>query len=103
MDRTHLRWVSRAAILALALFTPGSARAAEPTWPSAREVWHDDFEAPALSDIWEDQGNGHITVGAAAAHPPSLGGLAVDVTGADQLYLQRYDLTDWPHLLFPRD
>jgi hypothetical protein len=79
------------------------AQAAEPTWPAAREVWRDDCEGTALDAMWEDQGSGHIAVATAAAHPPSSRGLAVDVTGASQYYLQRYNLTDWPHLEFRDD
>jgi hypothetical protein len=79
------------------------AGATEPTWPRAREVWRDDCEGPGLNAMWEDQGSGHIVVAKAAAHPPSSGGLSVDVTGSSQYYLQRYNLTDWPHLEFRDD
>jgi MYXO-CTERM domain-containing protein len=78
-------------------------RAAEPTWPAAREVWRDDCEGPALNVMWEDQSGGKITLAAVAAHPPSSGGLSVDVTGSGQAYLQRYNLTEWPHLEFRDD
>jgi len=88
------------AVLALAA---AAARAAPPTWPTAREVWRDDFEAAALDAMWEDNGGGRISVSTSAAQPPSSRGLAVDVSGADQTYLQRYNLTPWPHLEFPRD
>jgi hypothetical protein len=80
-----------------------SAAAATPTWPAAREIWHDDFEAPGLNSMWEDQGKGQISVTTGAAHPPSSRGLQVTVTGANQAYLQRYNLTDWPHLEFRDD
>ncbi|MBN2573697.1 MAG: DUF1565 domain-containing protein [Deltaproteobacteria bacterium] len=80
-----------------------AADAAEPTWPAAREVWSDDCEGSALDAMWENQGGGKITVSAAAAHPPSGGGLSVDVTGSGQVYLQRYNLTPWPHLEFRDD
>lgn len=79
------------------------ASAGEPTWPSAREVWRDDCEGPGLNAMWEDQSKGQIAVAAAAAHPPSGMGLSVDVTGSGQAYLQRYNLTDWPHLEFRDD
>ncbi len=61
--------------------------AAPPTCPSAREVWRDDFEGPGLGDLWEDYGQGRITVSAGAAYQGSAAGLAVDVSGADQAYL----------------
>ena len=77
--------------------------AAEPTWPSAREVWRDDCEASGLNAMWEDQSKGKISVTTAAAHPPSSHGLAVDVSGSGQAYLQRYNLTEWPHLEFRDD
>jgi hypothetical protein len=89
-----------AAVLALAA---AAARAAPPTWPTAREVWRDDFEAAGLNAMWEDNGGGRISVSTSAAQPPSSRGLAVDVSGADQTYLQRFNLTPWPHLEFPRD
>jgi hypothetical protein len=79
------------------------AAAGTPTWPSAREIWHDDFEASGLNAMWEDQGKGQISVTTAAAHPPSGRGLSVDVTGSSQAYLQRYNLTEWPHLEFRDD
>ncbi|MDI7267100.1 MAG: DUF1565 domain-containing protein [Myxococcota bacterium] len=77
--------------------------AAPPTWPAAREAWHDDFEGAGPSDLWEDYGEGRIRVTAVAARPPSAAGLAVDVSGSRQTYLQMYHLTPWPHLEFPRD
>jgi hypothetical protein len=85
------------------VLAPLPAGAAPPTWPSAYVVWADGFEDPGLSDIWEDYGEGAISVEAAAACPPSGGGLAVDVSGESQAYLQRYNLTEWPHLEYPRD
>ncbi|MBN1605255.1 MAG: DUF1565 domain-containing protein [Polyangiaceae bacterium] len=90
----------------LSLASVCSARAAgasEPTWPRARVVWQDAFEDSAIPERWEDQGNGQIVVAADAAHPPSDRGLSVDVTGEDQAYLQRYNLTEWPHLEFRDD
>jgi hypothetical protein len=53
--------------------------------------------------MWEDQGKGQISVSAAAAHPPGGRGLSVDVSGSSQAYLQRYNLTEWPHLEFRDD
>ena len=89
--------------LALAVLTAAPARSAEPMWPSAYEVWLDAFDGPGLSDMWEDYGDGHVEVTPAAASGGSPGGLSVDVSGEDQRYLQRYNLTPWPHLEFPRD
>jgi len=80
-----------------------AAGAVPPTWPSAYEVFHDGFEGPGLSDMWEDYGDGNISISTSAARPPGAGGLAVDVSGPDQAYLQRYHLTEWPHLEFTRD
>ncbi|MFH2010946.1 MAG: right-handed parallel beta-helix repeat-containing protein, partial [bacterium] len=37
------------------------------------------------------------------ANGGSSGGLAVEVSGEGQAYLQRYNLDEWPHLEFPRD
>lgn len=53
--------------------------------------------------MWEDQGKGQIAVTAGAAHPPSSSGLSVNVSGSGQAYLQRYNLTEWPHLEFRDD
>jgi hypothetical protein len=86
----------------LALAAAGDASAAPPTWPTAREVWTDPFEGPGLGERWEDQGGGRIRIATDAAHGGSSG-LVVDVSGADQTYLQLYNLTPWPHLEFPRD
>lgn len=91
-------------LLLVAILVAPSATAAEPSWPSAREAWLDDFEGPSIdTDIWEDVGNGKVAISAAAAHPPSQGGLAVDVTGEGKAYLQRFNLDAWPHLEFPSD
>lgn len=79
------------------------AGAAVPTWPSAREVWVDGFDGSGVGDFWEDQGEGRISVSGAAAFDAGGGGLAVDVSGEDQTYLQRFNLDEWPHLAFPRD
>jgi MYXO-CTERM domain-containing protein len=101
---TTLRFIR---IVGLALFgllpVVRVAHASDPTWPSARQVWRDDFETPGIQSLWEDQGKGKITVAAAAAHPPSGSGLSVDVSGESQAYLQRYNLTEWPHLEFRDD
>jgi hypothetical protein len=94
---------SRLTVLATVLLAAAPSSAAVPTWPAVREVWHDDFEGEGLSEIWEDFGKGGVGPSSAAAHPPGSRGLAVDISGADQRYLQRYNLTDWPHLEFPRD
>ncbi|MBI5487390.1 MAG: hypothetical protein HY905_08660 [Deltaproteobacteria bacterium] len=93
----------RFVVLTWVMLAPEVAAGAPPTWPTAREVWRDEFDGPGLGERWEDQGEGRIRVTAAAAHGASAGGLAVDVSGADQTYLQLYNLTPWPHLEFPRD
>lgn len=80
-----------------------TAAAAPPTWPEARQLWVDGFEGSGIDDFWEDYGDGRIGVSGAAAHGAGGGGLAVDVSGEDQTYLQRYNLDEWPHLEFPRD
>lgn len=100
LRRFHVTGLCAGLVLGLLQAT---AHGAEPTWPAAREIWIDPFEGPGLNKLWEDQGKGKISVAAAAAHPPSASGLSVDVTGESQAYLQRFNLTEWPHLLFPRD
>jgi len=91
------------AIGALVSLVSKPAAAAPPTWPAAYVVWEDGFEGPGISDIWEDYGEGAISIEASAARPPSAAGLAVDVSGTDQRYLQRFNLTEWPYLEYPRD
>jgi hypothetical protein len=108
MDKAHhthrfLFLTAALACLALAVLPAAPAQSAEPTWPSAYEVWRDAFDGPGLSDMWEDYGDGHVEVTPAAASGGSPGGLSVDVSGEDQRYLQLYNLTPWPHLEFPRD
>jgi hypothetical protein len=95
--RVHLLGV------AILLGVSTAARAAPPTWPRAQEVWHEGFDAAALPDAWEDQGSGRIRLTAEAAARSSARGVAVDLSGEDQTYLQRYNLTPWPHREFPRD
>ncbi|MBW2262537.1 MAG: right-handed parallel beta-helix repeat-containing protein, partial [Deltaproteobacteria bacterium] len=100
--RTSRTGRAGAALLACALMIVSDAVAAPPTWPSAYVVWQDPFEGSGIHDMWEDHGDGRISVGSSAARNGS-GGLEVDVSGEDQSYLQRYNLTGWPHLEFPRD
>ncbi|MBN1770629.1 MAG: hypothetical protein JXB32_05155 [Deltaproteobacteria bacterium] len=90
------------AALSAALFAAPAA-AAPPTWPTAWEVWTDGFEGPGLDDHWEDQGEGRISIRSDAAHVPSGSGLAVDLSGTGQAYLQRWHMTEWPPLEYPRD
>jgi len=80
-----------------------NAKCAEPAWPSAYTVWLFDFEEGQIEDFWEDYGDGNIVISTSASYPPGSMGLAVDVSGRDQFYLQRYNLTDWPHHEFKRD
>lgn len=95
--------VPLAALLAATALAPAPAAAAPPTWPTAREVWTDGFEGPGLDDAWEDYGEGRIAVRADAARAPSAAGLAVDLSGTGQTYLQRWHMTEWPPLEYPRD
>jgi hypothetical protein len=97
------RTVAALLLPSTALFAAAPSAAAPPTWPSAWTVWTDDFEDGSATDVWEDFGRGRIRVDGAAARPPGNRGLAVDVSGREQGYLQRYHLTEWPHLEHPRD
>ncbi|MDY0004790.1 MAG: hypothetical protein RBU30_26065, partial [Polyangia bacterium] len=89
--------------IAILLALPNTASAAPPTWPRAQPVWEEGFDSASLPEGWEDQGSGRITLSAGASLPPTARGLAVNVQGEGQAYLQLYNLTPWPHREFPRD